>query len=132
MSKPVVCLVNVTGAGGNCQRALSHTISITSRITSAIPSEIQSGLKTHHHDQSMTLHSFRTMNAKASRPVKPIPLLLFDFVLISKWNVNFVRVSPGFLCGSTRFQLGIFRGFKLVMRSGSIQHRSELLVVGNR
>lgn len=34
---------------------------------------IQSGARTHSQDQLMKLVSFRTINAMASRPQKPIP-----------------------------------------------------------
>ncbi len=37
--------------------------------------DIHMGERTHHHDQLMTLHNFRTIKATASKPVNPIPLL---------------------------------------------------------
>lgn len=40
---------------------------------------IHKGLKTHHQDQSMTWHSFKTMNANNRRDENPIPLLDFSF-----------------------------------------------------
>lgn len=42
----------------------------------AIP--IQKGLKTHHHDQSITLHSFRMIKVKPNKAGKPIPVLLAE------------------------------------------------------
>jgi len=40
---------------------------------------IQSGDKTHTHDQSILPKSFRVMNTIANRPPKPIPpFLMFD------------------------------------------------------
>lgn len=45
--------------------------------------EIHIGESTHHHDQSMTPQSFRTMKATVSNPVKPIPLLLLLDELLS-------------------------------------------------
>jgi hypothetical protein len=36
--------------------------------------DIHKGDNTHHHDQSITLASFSTMNATVSIPAKPIPL----------------------------------------------------------
>lgn len=46
----------------------------------------QNGAVTHHHDQSITLHSFNTMNATPNNPRTPIPLdellLLFSFLML--------------------------------------------------
>lgn len=49
---------------------------------------IQSGESTHHHDQLLTgfpwnLTSFRTINATASNPTNPMPLLLLDELLLA-------------------------------------------------
>ena len=35
---------------------------------------IQIGARTHHQDQEITLQSFKTIKAIASKPLKPMPL----------------------------------------------------------
>ena len=45
-------------------------------ITNTMARPPHRGAVTHHHDQSMTLHNFSTMNAIPSSPKNPIPLLL--------------------------------------------------------
>lgn len=41
--------------------------------TMAIAAGIQRGDRTHHQDQAITLHNFKTINAMARRPHKPTP-----------------------------------------------------------
>jgi len=45
-------------------------------ITTTSAIGIQMGLNTHHHDQLITSQSFKTINAIAKRPQKPMPPLL--------------------------------------------------------
>lgn len=47
-------------------------------MTNAIAAEIQSGANTHTHDQAITLHNFKTMNATVNRPHRPIPPLFVE------------------------------------------------------
>jgi hypothetical protein len=48
---------------------------ITIRASNAIPAGIHSGESTHNQDQSITRHSFKTMNATSNRPVTVEELL---------------------------------------------------------
>jgi len=55
-------------------------IKITASTINAMQAVIQNGLNTHHQDQSITLHNFRTINASSNKLVKHTPLLdEFDF-----------------------------------------------------
>jgi len=51
-------------------------------ITAARIRLIQIGESTHHHDQSITSVSFKMMNTMVRRPVKPMPPLLLELLLI--------------------------------------------------
>lgn len=48
------------------------------RRTNPVANGIHSGLRTHNHDQAITLVSFKTMNTIANNPQNPIPP---DFVV---------------------------------------------------
>lgn len=51
------------------------TIRHTMTMAAMREAEIQMGLNTHHHDQSMMCASLRTINAIVRSPTKPIPPL---------------------------------------------------------
>ena len=44
----------------------------------AIPHGIQIGHVTHHHDQSITLHNLRTINAIVKNPANEVPIPLIS------------------------------------------------------
>lgn len=64
---------------------IAYTIPITINIIIDIANGIQIGANTHIHDQSITLHSLRTIKAIANAPEKVMPYvfeLLFELLLI--------------------------------------------------
>lgn len=55
------------------QRAKHHIARHIIAIAIANPAEIHIGDSTHHHDQSITLHSFRATKSTVNIPASPIP-----------------------------------------------------------
>ena len=51
----------------------SHPIPITQAKTAIQAKGIQSGLNTHHQDQSIMLHNFNVINTMVSNPTKVMP-----------------------------------------------------------
>lgn len=81
-------------------------------MTSPMAATPQAGASTHHHDQSMTPVSFRTMKVMQSRPGKPMlgldtrTLLAMMFLSLVSVLGLCAAVLSSWLCGGPFGQLG--------------------------
>lgn len=65
------------------------------RIVTPIDAGIQRGASTQSQDQSIKLVSFRTINAMANRPQKPMPpdeAFEFELIVVSVWDYFKIRM----------------------------------------
>ena len=67
-----------------CFAFLCSRITTMTKMTNVMERLIHNGLNTHHHDQLITLVSFKTINTSVSNDPKLIPLLddLFSLILL--------------------------------------------------
>lgn len=63
-----------------------------------IANGIHSGLRTHNHDQAITLSSFKTINAIANNPQNPTPpdFVVDDTLLILVIKLNLLKSAKGY------------------------------------
>src|SRR6185503_16601258 len=77
-SKSPIYFCDSTDVHRRCRLNSPLTAAITKQnatMASRIPTVIQIGASTHHHDQLITPHNLSVMKTMVSRPVNPIPPL---------------------------------------------------------